>query len=225
MNLRRSFVFFAAVVSLTSSLAASQVQSGEWTMSHTDAAGKIHFSMQSAKGDDHFDSSSDWNAGEFHDVDFANATKHDVHFTLVRDAGRLEGEGFIKNGAGAGLFTYTPAPQYAGQMAQIGFRGIERDKELAFFIQDVSLAYAKQMKALNIEGLDTQKLIPFRIFRVDAQFVGDLKKEGLAQPPAEKLIAFRIHGVTPAYIEKLRARGMQNLTGEQLLKLRIFNIE
>ena len=236
-------------------LANAQTQHGEWTAAPGDTAGKIRFSMESADGEGHsFSNSSDWNPADFQGLDLLTPGKHDVHFTIARDAGTVEGEGFARDGEAAGLYTFRPNPQYASQMAALGFPGVTPEKQMVFALHDVSLAYAREMKSLGIEGLDSHKLLACRIFHVDAEFIKELQSVGInvagvdkliafrihhvspdyikdlarlgyPHPDPDQLIALRIHRVTPEYIEKMRSHGMQNLTLDQLIRLRIHGIE
>jgi|SRR5581483_124906 len=214
-----------SLIAATAALALAQNQHGEWTLGPCDTPGKIHFSLQSA--DDHrsFNSSSDWNISDLHGLDLSIAGKHDVHFTIARDAGSIEAEGFAKDGEGAGLYTFQANPQYIHQMETLGFPGITPEQQLAFALHDVSFSYAREMTSLGIQGLDAHKLLACRIFHVDAAFVKELHDAGINVVEAGKLIAFRIHKVTPQYIADLRAHGMHNLTADQLIALRIHGIE
>lgn len=237
---------------------SAQTQTGEWTLSRSNSQGpggqaKVRFLLQSSRDGDHFNSSSDWNASDFRGIDWSTSGKHDVHFTIARDAGTIECEGFLKNGDGAGLFTFNPNSRYSSEMQSLGFSGISGDEQLAFAIHDVSLDFARQMKSLGIQSLDADKLMAFRIHGVSPQFINDLRTAGLnvndpdkliafrihgvspeyvrglehlgySRPDPDQLIAMRIHGVTPEYIENLRSHGMRNLTLDQLVSLRIQGI-
>lgn len=215
-----------AALSVYVAVAYAQTQNGEWTLSRSDVPGKIHFSLQSARDREHsFSTSSDWNVSDLQGLDLATPGKHDVHFTIARDAGNFEAEGFVRDGEGAGLFTFRANPQYSLQMEALGFPGVTDEKLIAFALHDVTLAYVREMKGLNLQGLDTNKLLACRIFHVDAAFVKELRAAGVNVTGAGKLIALRIHRVTPEYVEKLRAHGMQNLTLQQLVTLRIHGIE
>jgi hypothetical protein len=186
----------------------------------------VQFTIESTRDGEHsFSSSSDWNVSEFQGLDWSTPDKHDVHFTIHRDAGDIDCEGFVRDGQGAGLFTFRANPQYSQQMAALGFSDITDDKQFSFALHDVSLAYAREMKAAGIQDLDTSKLITFRIHRVSLDYVKALAQLGYPNPKAHELIALRIHGVTPEYIQKLRAHGMQNLTLEQVVRLRIHGID
>jgi len=234
--------------------AAAETEHGEWTMSPSGVPGRIQFSITTAgETGRHSSSSSDWSASDFHGLDGSTPGKHDVRFTISRDAGDIECDGFLKDGEGAGLFTFKPNPQYGAEMNSLGLTGFTPDKQFAFAIHDVSLGFARQMKAEGVEGLDADKLIAFRIhgvspefvealnrlgyshldpdkliaFRihgVSPEFVQELERLGYSRPDTNELIALRIHGVTPDYIQQLRSRGAQKLTLEQLVALRIHGI-
>ncbi len=226
MTRARGVFLCVSALTLCFSAAYAQTQNGEWTMSRSDVPGKIHFSMESARDGEHsFSNSSDWIVSDFQGLDLSTPGKHDVHFSIRRDAGVIEGEGFIRDGEGAGLFTFHANPQYNRDMEALGFSGLTEQKQMAFAVHDVSLAYAREMKSLGLQGLDARKLLTCRIFHIDAAFVKELRAAGLDVSDAGKLMALRIHRITPEYVEKLRAHGMQNLTIDQLVALRIHGIE
>ncbi|MGI8961073.1 MAG: hypothetical protein ACR2IV_15170 [Bryobacteraceae bacterium] len=208
---------------------SAQTQTGEWILSRSnnqgpDNGGKVRFSLQSSRNGDHFSTSSDWNTSDFHGIDWSTSGKHDVRFTIARDAGTIEGEGFLKNGEGAGLFTFNPDERYTREMQSLGFSGISAGEQLAFAIHDVSLAFARQMKSLGIQGVDADKLMAFRIHGVSPQFINDLRAAGLAVSDADKLIAFRIHGVTPEYVRGLQRLGYSHPDSDQLVAMRIHGV-
>jgi hypothetical protein len=206
------------------SVLSAQTRTGEWTLGRSEKQGKVRFSLQSSTDGDHFNTSSDWNTSDLRGIDWSTSGKHDVHFTIARDAGSIECEGFLKNGEGAGLFTFNPNSRYSSDMQSLGFTGVSADKQLAFAIHDVSLAFARQMKSMGIQGLDTDKLLAFRIFGVDAALLNDLRAAGLNSNDADKLIAFRIHGVSPKFVNDLRAAGLNVTDSDKLIAFRIHGV-
>ena len=248
-------VFMLAMSALSMPLLRGQAQSGEWTIGRSSTPGKVRFTLESSRDQEHsFSSSSDWNVTDLQGLDWSTPGKHDVRFTIARDAGTFQGEGFVKDGEGAGLFTFNPNPQYGHEMEALGFSGVTEERLMGFALHDVSLAFARDIHAAGIDKMSADRLIAFRIHRVTPEFIKDLRDAGLNVTEPEKLIAFRIHRVspdlvkelarlgysnpkpeqlialqihrvTPEYIEKMRAHGMQNLTLEQLIRLRIHGIE
>jgi hypothetical protein len=255
MTKDRTFILLLVLLSsliMALKCEAADAVTGAWALSTRADPGKIHLTLSQRREHGSFSTSSDWSVADLAGLDLASAGKHDVHFSVARDAGRVDGDGFVSGEDGAGLFTFTPSPRYVADMAALGFGGIDDEKLMSYALHDVSLAFAKEMKAAHIEGLDVEKLLAFRIFKVDSAFLAALKAEGLKTLEAKRLIAFRIHKVTPEfvgavhklgffptdeqftamrihkvtpeYIQGLVSKGVKNLTVDQLIKLRIHNI-
>jgi hypothetical protein len=196
-----SFVLFAAIKNR-----AAEVRGGDWTISKSDLPGKVEFSLIEHHHGGQSNHSSDWPASSFQGVDFSKPGRQDVHFTITRDAGKIDCEGFLKDGEGAGLFHFQPDSNYPREMKSLGFE-LDEEKQFAMAVQDVGLDFARQMKGEHLSDLDADKLIAFRIFRVDSQFIHDLRAEGLNTTDSDKLVAFRIHGVTPEMVRSLHQAG------------------
>jgi len=209
MRLTRTFAFivfgFCLIFAVVKNHAAD-VRSGDWTIRHSDEAGKVEFSLIEHHRGGNSNHESDWPTSSFSGVDFSKTGRQDVHFTISRDAGKIECEGFLNNGEGAGIFHFQPDPNYAGEMHKLGF-DVDDEKQYGMAVQDVSLEFARQMKNEHLSDLDTDKLIAFRIFRVDSTFITDLRAAGLRISDSDKLVAFRIHGVTPQMIRALHDAG------------------
>ncbi|HEY6767228.1 MAG TPA: hypothetical protein VI386_20905 [Candidatus Sulfotelmatobacter sp.] len=209
MRLRHTLVFmvlgFGSIFGVLSTRSAES-HTGDWTIRKSDEAGKVQFSLMERRRNGSSDHSSDWPTSSFPGIDFSKPGRQDVHFTVSRDAGKIECEGYLKDGEGAGIFHFQPDPNYPREMKSLGF-SVDDEKQFAMAVMDVSLDFARQMKNEHIEGLDTDKLIAFRIFNVSKAFIEDLRSEGLKISDAAKLVAFRIHGVTPEMVRVLREEG------------------
>jgi hypothetical protein len=210
MRMRRTLtylVFASCVVFGVIKNHAAEVRTGDWTISKSDSPGKVEFSMiEHRHGNGTSSHSSDWPANSFQGVDFSNPGRQDVRFTITRDAGKIDCEGFLQDGEGAGLFHFQPDPNYPREMSSLGF-SIDEEKQFSMAVQDVSLEFAKQMKNEHLSNLDADKLIAFRIFHVDSAFIEELRAEGLKITDSDKLVAFRIHGVTPQMVRSVRQAG------------------
>jgi hypothetical protein len=209
MRMRRTLVYlvFASCVLLgVAKNRAAEVRSGDWTISKSEDPGKVEFSLIEHHHGGMSNHQSDWPASAFQGVDFSKAGRQDVHFTITRDAGKIDCEGFLNNGEGAGLFHFQPDANYSHEMQSLGF-SVDEEKQFGMAIQDVSLDFAKQMKNEHLSDLDADKLIAFRIFKVDSAFIQDLRTEGLKISDSDRLVAFRIHGVTPQMVRSLHQAG------------------
>lgn len=204
-----SYFLIAATLLVAWVAQAADSLSGSWTIQHSDEAGKVQFALMHHNHRGNSSHSSDWPVNTFVGLDLSQPGERDVHFTITRDAGRFDCEGYVNNGEGAGVFHFLADPQYATQMRALGFDGIDNDKQFTMAVMDVSANFAKQMKAEKLPGLDTDKLIAFRIFNVNAEFIGNIRAEGLPIVDSDKLVAFRIHGVTPEMIRALHQSSYQ----------------
>src|SRR5262245_28560030 len=200
----------AAVVGVwtISTTAFGQERSGSWTMLPADEAGRVHFTVmqRNERGTTH--NGTDWPVSAFQGLDLATRARHDVAFTIARDAGRFDGDGYLEDGEGAGVLKFTSDPAFLRAMSDVGFGGIDSDDQFAMALHDVSLDFARQMKSESLRGLDSDKLIAFRIFGVSREFIREMRSAGLTATDADKLIAFRIHGVSPELVRELKRAGI-----------------
>jgi hypothetical protein len=209
MRMRRTLayaVFASCVVLFVMKDRAAEVRGGDWTISKSDEAGKVEFSLIEHHHGGTNSHQSDWSTSAFLGVDFSKPGHQEVRFTITRDAGKIDCEGFLNDGEGAGLFHFQPDPNYPNEMQSLGF-SVDDEKQFNMAVMDVSLEFAKQMKGEHLSDLDTDKLIAFRIFGVDSAFIEGLRAEGLKTPDADKLVAFRIHGVSAQMVRSLHAAG------------------
>jgi hypothetical protein len=216
MRLRRTLAYLVfalcVLVGVVKNHAAQATQSsqeartGNWTISKLDVPGKVLFSLIEHHHGGQSSHESDWPTAAFQGLDLAKPGRQDVHFTITRDAGKIDCEGFLNNGEGAGIFHFEADANYPQKMQALGFP-VDDEKQYGMAVQDVSLEFARQMKSEHLDGLDTDKLIAFRIFGVDSAFIEAIRAEGLKISDSDKLVAFRIHGVTPGMIRSLHQAG------------------
>ena len=221
------FATLMALVFCALNLAANPARAeefkGNWTLTASEQPGMVRFGLFHRHEGGQSQSENDWPLGAFQGLDLATAARHDVKFTISRDAGRFDCDGFLNAGDGAGIFRFTPNPAFVQGMRDLGFGGIDDNKQFAMAVHDVTLEYARQMKNENLRGLDTDKLIAFRIFDISQQFLRDMRKEGIGTLDADKWVAFRVHGVTPPLIRELRKVGLKP-DEEQLIAMRVHGI-
>lgn len=203
---------------------AADLLNGQWTLNPADKSGQVQLMLvRSGRPGNTFSQGSNWNVADLKGLDLTVPGKHDVRFTIARDAGTLEADGFAAGAEGAGLFKFTPASGYAAAMAAAGFPGVEQEKQLGLALNDVSVAFAREMKAANLENLDLRKLTAFRVHKVDMAYIKALRAQGVTTADAKDFVAFRIHEVTPDFVRAIRAQGFTP-TERHLVKLRIHQV-
>jgi hypothetical protein len=208
---------------LNAAVFAAEEFKGNWTLMPSKEAGKVQFGLFYRREGGNSQSQSDWSVNAFQGLDLATRARHDVKFAIARDAGRFDCDGFLNDGEGAGIFRFTPDRNFARAMSDLGFGGIDDNKQFAMAVHDVTLEFARQMKAEKLSGLDTDKLIAFRIFDVNPQFIREMRAEGLPATDVDRLIAFRVHGVSPAMVRELKKAGIE-VDEDQLIAFRVHGV-
>lgn len=241
-----------AWILLTARAFAGGDYTGNWTLMPSEQPGKVNFGLVHRREHSNIQHSSDWPAEVFQGLDLSVRGKRDVQFSITRDAGRFDCEGYLNNGVGAGVFLFTPNPTFAKSMHELGFDGIDDNKQYAMAMVDVTTDFARAMKAEKLSGLDSEKLMALRIFDVTPQYIHDLRGEGLPMSESDKVIAFRVHqvsvasvreyrkigleadenqlialhvhGATPEWVKDLRARGYEGLDTDKLIAFRVHDV-
>jgi hypothetical protein len=203
-------------------MALGAIDNGSWSVAPAEQ-GKVQFSLSSSGAGRHFDSSSDWQSADLRGLDWTTDAKHDVHFTIVRDAGTIDCQGFVQEQRGAGRFTFKPNQQYGQEMQKLGF-SFKDDELFSATTFDVSLEFVRALKTLSVQGLDAGKLVAFRIHGVSPAFIRDLRSAGLHANDADRLIAFRIHGVSSEFMQGLHGVGLDVTDEDKLIAFRIHGV-
>src|SRR5438477_7620201 len=197
MSLKRTIgliLVIAGVILGVAKALGSEPQSGDWTIRRSEIPGKVEFSLMDSRAGHHVHTSSDWPASDFSGLDFSKAGRQEVHFTIARDAGKFECEGFLHDGEGAGLFHFIADPKYAQEMKALGFDRVDEDRQWAMAIHDVSLKFAQDIKAQNPQGLDTDTLIAFKIHGVTPEFIARIRSAVGSGSESDTLSGLRIAG-------------------------------
>jgi len=208
---------------LTVAARAADEFKGTWTLERSEQADQVEFGLAYHRFGHDSRSESNWALSEFQGLDIATTPRHDVQFSITRDAGRFNCDGFIQDHAGAGTFQFVADASFVQRMGALGFTGIDQEKQFAMAVHDVSLAFAKDMRGETLTGLDSDKLIAFRVHGVTLRFARELRAAGITAPDSDKLIAFRIHGVTAAMVREVRKNGIQP-SDDELIAMRIHGV-
>lgn len=177
-----------------------------------------------------------------------------VNFSLQREAGTVQFEGFFNAGKGSGRFTMTPNPSFLSAMSNRGY-ALSEEKQFAAAMLDVRVGaidalkaagfqnlsledvfkatifkvtpeFVSEMNSIGFRNLGMEDLVKARIFKVDAGFARQVKEMGFGEnQPMETLVKMRIFKITPEFIREIRGTGLQNLDIEDLVKFRIFKID
>jgi beta-lactamase regulating signal transducer with metallopeptidase domain len=115
-------------------------------------------------------------------------------------------------------------PEYAAEMAKIGFGKLSADDLVACKIQGVSPEAIQEMKKQGLEVASVHDAITYRIFQVTPEFVAGMKAAGFTNLDSKELVSLRVQGVTPEYAKSI-AQQYPGATVHDIVKTKIFNID
>jgi beta-lactamase regulating signal transducer with metallopeptidase domain len=178
-----------------------------------------------------------------------------VQFSLPRDAGTFTVEGVIRNGVGAGTFTFTPSATFAVELVKRGFErptALEQramaGADIGFAFLDelaaqrythpahvaelvqaarhgVSLSYLRGMGQLGYRAGTLDALIDLANHGISPEFIRELAAEGLPRLSTDDVRRVRTSGIDPEYIRELRSLGYPKLSLDQLMQLRRHGVD
>ncbi len=143
-----------------------------------------------------------------------------VTFTLKRDAGTFSFEGTVRNGSGAGAYTFTPSAVFADALQKRGIGRPTAAQQHEMAKSDVSLALLDDLTAQGYEKPTIDDLVRAGQHGVDPDFVHGMGQLGYRVGTVQALINMRDHGVTPDYVQGLMAQGLPKLSADDLVRAR-----
>ena len=143
-----------------------------------------------------------------------------VQFRVRRDAGTFTFEGVIRNGVGAGTFSFAPDPNFAGELAKRGFARPNAREQYQMARHDIGFAFLDELNRQGYAKPETSELVRAGQHGVDATYLRDMAALGYKLGSLPPLIELRDHGITPDYVRALAELGYKGLSAEEVRRAR-----
>ena len=143
-----------------------------------------------------------------------------VQFKVRRDAGTFTFEGIVRNGVGAGTFTFAADPSFPDQMAKRGFARPTAAEQYQMARHDIGFAFVDELTKQGYGKPQTSELVRAGQHGVQAEYLRDMAALGYRLGTLDVLITLRDHGITPAYVRELADNGYKNLPADDLRQAR-----
>jgi len=143
-----------------------------------------------------------------------------VQFRLRRDAGTFTFEGVLRNGIGAGTFSFTPDQNFPAELAKRGFARPTAGEQYQMARHDIGYAFLDELNAQGYAKPQTSELVRAGQHGVNATYLRDMGALGYRLGSLEPLIELRDHGVGPSYIRELADQGYKGLPADDLRRAR-----
>lgn len=230
MNLtitQRTLATFVLLVAAATAPAFSASTAGTWTIGPSDNANRVRFEIRIH--------APNYNDSSTTDVDLAalglsneqlQSSGQHVSFTLARDAGSFDCDGWIARGSGGGNFTFNPNAEFVTKMRALGYDDITAEQQVTAAIVDLTSAYAQGIAAAGYPHLPFQKLVAFRALQIDDAYVRSMRAAfGSADIGAETMISLKALRVTPDYVSQLRNAGLVVSSPRSVISLAALRVD
>ena len=247
-----------AGVAISSACAAQGDDSIRFTLDPDHGTGgKIHANFrQDRDGRDHDSWSTGFLPSELLGLEvssFRGTGSRPLHFTLVREAGRLDCSGTGGSGHAYGGCRFTSDPNFTRLLASrgigtpterqaFGLMAVNARRDLIDAVADAryptpSIDNLTALAALGVDGRyisemshagyrpnTIQRLIEFKALGVTPQWIAGFVRVGYANVPGDGLVQMRALGITPEFISGYQRIGYRDLPVETLVQLKALDI-
>jgi beta-lactamase regulating signal transducer with metallopeptidase domain len=143
-----------------------------------------------------------------------------VQFRVRRDAGTFTFEGVVRNGVGAGTFSFAPDVNFPAELAKRGFARPTPGEQYQLARHDVGFAFLDELTRQGYAKPQTADLVRAGQHGVDTTYLRDMGALGYRLGSLEPLIQLRDHGVTPEYVRELADLGYKGLNADDIRNAR-----
>jgi beta-lactamase regulating signal transducer with metallopeptidase domain len=143
-----------------------------------------------------------------------------VQFRMRRDAGTFTFEGVIRNGVGAGTFSFTADPNFGAELAKRGFARPTSAEQYEMARGDIGYAFVEELNKQGYAKPETSVLVRAGQHGVHLAYLREMGAIGYRVGSLDSLITMRDHGVTPAYVRDLAQLGYKDLSVDAVRRAR-----
>ena len=141
-------------------------------------------------------------------------------FTMRRDAGTFAFEGTVRNGVGAGTYTFAPSESFRSELAKRGFARPTAAQQYTLALTDIGFMFLDELVAQRYARPDLSELVAAAEHGVRFDYLREMGRLGYRLGVLESLITQRDHGVSPQFIRELGANGITGLSPDDILRAR-----
>src|ERR1044072_832001 len=224
---------------------AQKVESGTWTASLVDDNSKLDLNLelrteQSEKSEGSEKHGRHRMGQTYQFAELQGLTRESavaggaVRFSIVREAGTIEGEGSFQNRKGKGTFRFTAHPGFVSAMKSRGFdfekesrwnnKGHVEDRLFTATALNITTALADDLSSAGFGKLDVGDLFKAKIFKIDSSFMREMKASGYPNLDMEDLVKARIFKIDAKFLSEATQMGFTKEPFESLVKMRIFKV-
>ena len=191
---------------------------GTWEIRPTDTAGIVHLRLVELNSS----SGSNVPIEQLAGLTSAQLTGAGgpVQFRVRRDAGTFTFEGVVRNGVGAGTFSFAPDASFPAELEKRGFTRPTSREQYQLARHDVGYAFLDELTRQGYAKPQTSDLVRAGQHGVQATYLRDMGALGYRLGSLDPLITLRDHGITPTYVRELADLGYKGLAADEIRQAR-----
>jgi hypothetical protein len=228
--------FFALLLALAlTSITVSSTcvaQASEWIRftlePKSGEADRIHATFRGAgSGREDNSWSTEFRPAELAGLDLAGfhaAGTRNLHFALVREAGRLDCAGNGGSNRADGNCRFTADAGFNQLLIDRGIGRPRREQAFALMAVNVRREMILAIAAAHYPTPTIEQLIPLSAVGVNGPYITGLARVGYRPQSIDSLIQFRAMQITPEFIGSLSRAGYSDLRPDELVQLKALNI-
>ncbi len=143
-----------------------------------------------------------------------------VKFRLRRDAGTFTFDGVMRQGVGAGTFSFTPDARFAEELEKRGFTRPTASEQYQLARHDIGYEFVDELSKQGYSKPPTSELVRAGQHGVRLTYLREMGALGYRLGSLPPLITLRDHGVTPDYVRALADLGYKGLSADEVRKAR-----
>lgn len=221
----REWLLIAASIAAYFVLEANEgPAANSWRLKRSSDPAMARLEIRHSRGFNHWQWGSDvpWSAIRGLTREQAGGQPGKVTFALVREAGALICEGTVRFGSGSGVFAFKADPDFAGELAKLGYARPTGDEVWWLAVHDVGLEFARSVREAGVAA-SLEELKKLRSHGVTIEEIGEAQEAGYHYA-AEEFVRLRNHGVTLEFARTARMLGY-DFTSNDLVELRNHQVD
>lgn len=217
-------VSILAVMAAATLLAFSENWDAQWRITPSLSTNKVHFTIRRSNTFGNWSSSRDVSLDNFRGFSLSMlASPGPAKFEYVADAGHLLCEGRYLMGAGSGTYTFTPDPEFAAFLQQLGGDTPDDEQLFSMLMMDINRAFVREISDAGLRA-SSQDLIALKTHGVDLNYIREARQAGYQNFSVDDYVQLKIHGVDTTFLRDLKSAGYDLHAGD-IAQLRIHGVD
>jgi hypothetical protein len=155
---------------------------------------------------------------------FHGSNTRPLHFTIVREAGRLDCAGNGGNSHAAGNCRFTADPAFTQLLASRGIGRPTREQAFGLMAVNVRRDVIDAVAAARYPTPTIDDLMALAALGVDGRYIIEMGRAGYRPASIHSLIEFKALGITPDWIAGFARVGYGNVPGNGLVQMRALGV-